>query len=64
MPDPRAENPYRCGVTRKIGGTEWVCVRESHSKVYHTRRGERISDNPSSEQHYFVNKWPHRKREQ
>jgi hypothetical protein len=62
--DPRAKGTGICGVTR-IGGTgiEWVCIRQVHAKVYnrHKNGAPIYNDNPKTEQHYFVPKWPHRK---
>lgn len=30
-----------CGVTKVVGGTEWICVRPPHSPVYRRRKGDR-----------------------
>lgn len=58
-----------CGYTRTgPTGIEWICIKEPHDKVYRRhskgRRGELIfSNNPSTEHHHMVNRWPNRKKE-
>lgn len=61
-PDPRVEKEGICGVTfTGSTGIEWVCVKDTHQKIYPDKRyGFRLQDNPSVHRHYFVNKWPHR----
>lgn len=61
--DPRALEEGICGITRMVGRFEFICVAKVHGDVYQTRKGPKFSTNPKVDQHYMVNKWPHRKRE-
>lgn len=70
--DERAKQKGICGVTT-VGGTgiEWVCIRQVHGAVYTRNRGDRnhrkgdviYSTTPNSERHYYVPKWPNRKKD-
>lgn len=62
--DPRTA-PGICGVTRVIGGTEWICIKPVHAKTYERhargRRGQVVEDqNPNADRHHFVNRHPWR----
>lgn len=54
-------NP-RCGVTRRIGNTDWICVLPPHATIYQrrTRPGVAYGNNPRADRHYFVNRYPNR----
>lgn len=68
--DPRVTGDI-CGVTQ-IGasGIEWICIKATHGKIYIRKtpshrhhRGEMIfSNNPQVDAHYFVNRWPNRRK--
>jgi hypothetical protein len=55
--DPRAERHGICGVTQITGRVEWVCIEPIHATEEDVRRGR-----PNAHRHYFVNRWPHRRR--
>lgn len=58
-------NAPKCGVVvTDISGREWICVKKVHAKVYkRRRRGGIIWDqNPVADQHYFVVRYPNRKK--
>lgn len=68
--DPRVREGI-CGVTTHTANFEWICVKKVHAKIYtrHTstrayRKGDpKFGTNPNVDRHYFVNRWPNRKRE-
>lgn len=61
--DPRAtgETPI-CGVTETWGHTEFICVKAPHQQTTQRRNAAypELRNSPTSEAHYFVNRWPHR----
>lgn len=69
MIDPRTQKEGICGITT-IGGTgiEWICIKKVHDTAYvrrssdmtHRRGSLVFNNNPRSEQHYFVRRWPNR----
>jgi hypothetical protein len=62
--DERAQAEGICGVTRVTGKTEWICIKGVHGTVYRRRqrRGFALESNYGVDQHYFVNRFPWRKR--
>jgi hypothetical protein len=52
----------KCGVTRRIGRFEWICIKPVHATIYSRRRGGiAFENNPGVDKHYFVNRYPNRK---
>jgi hypothetical protein len=49
-----------CGVTRRTGRIEWVCVRPVHDTGSKNRGRQVTGYYPQSERHYFVRKYPGR----
>lgn len=67
--EARAEQPDICGLTRTgPTGIEWICIAAVHDVAYVRKSGDRthrkgdliFSNNPKSEQHYWVRRWPNR----
>jgi hypothetical protein len=59
---PSAKQHGICGVVIQSGEIEWICVKSVHAAIYQGRSGKLIfSNNPSSDRHFFVNRYPNRK---
>lgn len=59
-PDPRSTEDGICHEIVFGGdGIEWVCIRKKHDTDHRAYR-----DEPEpAKQHYFVNRWPYRKKD-
>lgn len=62
--DPRI-HPDICGITVTHGRTEFVCIKAPHQQLVKRRNAAypEPRNNPTSEAHYFVNRYPNRPRQ-
>lgn len=63
--DQRLNQEERCRVTTMVGPHEFICILKAHAAVYQrkTKRSRDayaafVSDNPVSNRHYFVRRYP------
>ena len=76
--DPRTQGRDICGITQRKGNTEFICINTPHDPEYMRRSTDKnhrgMTSGTGSDPkrgrapyyayHYFVDRWPNRKKEQ